>query len=100
MCVTAAMRIAWLWVRFPRRDSRCTVRPPEFISIGAVRCRRLMTGGRESAYVAAQPITIAATIDPTPYRSVNVVADATTASVTRGFAVFSRAAGGRADPPP
>ena len=29
------MWIAWLRVRFPRRESRCTVRPAEVISIGA-----------------------------------------------------------------
>ena len=34
--VIAAMWIAWFNWRFPRRDNRCTMRPPEPTSIGAV----------------------------------------------------------------
>src|SRR6185437_14352691 len=34
--VTAIMWMAWLTRRFPRRDSRWTLRPPEATSTGAV----------------------------------------------------------------
>src|SRR5205085_2047399 len=84
--VTAAMWMAWLRVRLPRRESRQTLRPPEETSIGAVplkAAKRSRVGNQAMSPVT--PTTVAATTGPTPKMSMTVVPDAATTCWSRFF---------------
>ncbi len=76
----------WLRVRFPRRESRHTLRPPEDTSMGAVplnAAKQSRVGKRAMSPV--MPTTVAATTGPTPKMSMTLVRDAATTWERRFF---------------
>ena len=76
--------MAWLRVRFPRRESRQILRPPEDTSMGAVPLKAAK-GARvgKRAMSPVTPTTVAATTGPTPKRWMTLVPDAATTCSSR-----------------